>query len=397
MPFYPRDIYPTLVEELQKDGVLVITGMRQVGKTTILKQLYELVESTNKVLLDLSNPLYQQIFTETNYDNVWHNLTDFGVTNSEPAFIFLDEVQNLPTIPQVAKYLYDHWSVKFVLTGSSSYYLKNLFSESMAGRKVVYTLYPLNFGEFLTFKNVKRQSFSTWDEKAEYGTKIRYERLIKYYQEYLRFGGFPRVVLEPDQDRKQVLLGEIFTSYFELDVSNLADFRNLTKLKDLILLLVGRVGSSLDVSRLALELDVSRDTVYSYLDFLEHTFFISLVSRYAKSLDKQVAGRKKVYLCDGGLAFYLGNIGQGELFEQSVYQNLRTKYQKISYWRDRSGEIDFIIQDKEDLVALEVKLTATKKYQVKLAKLAKKLKIKESYLISLNFSQLDNAIPAVEL
>ena len=151
-----RRIYTSLEAELETKEMVVITGMRRVGKTTALNHLYGLVKSSNKVMLDLENPLHRKIFEEENYDAVWNNLEVFGIVRTIKAYIFIDEVQNLPELSRVVKYLYDHADVKFVLTGSSSYYLRNLFPESLAGRKMVFELFPLSFGEFLEFKGVKR-------------------------------------------------------------------------------------------------------------------------------------------------------------------------------------------------------------------------------------------------
>src|SRR3990167_4422748 len=145
MVFYPRLILPQLEKELETPEITVITGMRQVGKTTLLDHLFSLVANPNKVKLDFENPLSRKIFEEENYDAIWNNLAVFGVNNQSKAYIFLDEIQHLPSIGSVVKYLNDHFDVKFVLTGSSSYYLKNLFGESMAGRKLIFEVYPLTF------------------------------------------------------------------------------------------------------------------------------------------------------------------------------------------------------------------------------------------------------------
>ncbi len=389
-----RKIYPVLERELEKPEILVITGMRQVGKTTLLSWLFDKVASSNKVMLDLENPLHRKIFEEENYDNVWFNLSDFGITNKEKAFIFLDEVQNLPDVTRVIKYLYDHWNVKFVLSGSSSYYLKNLFPESLAGRKLVYELYPLDFGEFLRFKGVKRKEFKAFREMVKNRSLVLHQRLIKWYQEYMEFGGFPRVVLEEDKERKKLLLEEIFKSYFEIDVKSLADFKNLSRLRDLILLVANRVGSRLDIGKLSAELGISRETVVSYLDFLEQTYFISRVPKYSQSVDRQVAGRKKVYLADSGLANFLGRLSEGELFEQSVYQSLRGSYKQINYWSDRGNEVDFVLDRR---VGLEVKITATNKHVKRLERLCKKIGINECYVVAKNFSELDKVVPVVYL
>lgn len=392
--FYKRDILPKLETELTAREVTVVTGMRQVGKTTLLKHLFEKIISDNKVLLDLENPLNQKIFDEENYDAVWNNLSQFGIRNTEKAYIFLDEIQNLPKISSVVKYLYDHWDVKFFLTGSSSYYLRNLFPQSLAGRKVVFEIFPLTFSEFLQFKNKDKKVYSSFSEKAQAKNKISYELYISYYKEYIEFGGFPAVVLENGEGRKRVLLEEIFTSYFEKDAKNLADFRDISKLRDLILLLAPRIGQRIEIGKLAAELAVSRETVYNYLAFLEHTFFIFLLPRFSKSVDRQAAGSKKLFMCDGGIANALGKVSAGQLFEQSVFQNLRPKYLLNFYSKEGRSEIDFIVEKK---LALEVKITAARKDIDYLQRRIRMLGLEDNYIVSFNYSGDSKVIVAPDV
>lgn len=390
---YPRLIFSHLEKELTTKENLVITGMRRVGKTTVLQYLFSLIKTDNKVILDLENPLNRRIFEEENFDAIWNNLADFGITNKEKAFIFLDEIQNLPMISKAVKYLYDHWEVKFILTGSSSFYLKNLFPESMAGRKVVFELFPLIFSEFLIFKGVKRDNIPTFSQKAILKSSIRYERFIPYYREFMEFGGFPKVVLETDPQRKKTLLAEIFTSYFEQDVKTLADFKDTAKLRDLILLLVPRIGSRIEIGKLADSLALSRQTVYNYLTFLEHTYFITLVSKFSKSIDRQAAGSKKLYLCDSGLANALGKVSEGQLFEQSIFQTFKPLY-KLNYFYKDTSEVDFIVNGK---IACEAKTSVSKRDLAHLKARSKSLNLAEYYVVSYEYSQEKNVIVATDL
>lgn len=391
---YPRQIFPSLESELDTKEITVITGMRRVGKTTVLTQLYNLIKSENKVILDLENPLHRKVFEERNYDAVWNNLRQFNIRNDTKAYIFIDEVQNLPDLSRVVKYLYDHWDVKFFLTGSSSYYLRNLFPESLAGRKIIFELFPLNFAEFLVFKQVKRETKELFKQKAAGKNKIAYERLVSYYNEFIEFGGFPSVVLEENQDRKKTLLSEIFTSYFEKDAKNLANFKDMSKLRDLILLLIPRVGSKVEINKLASELSTSRETIYNYLSFLEQTYFITLLPKYSASIDRQAAGSKKLFLCDCGMANILGRISQGQLFEQSIFQNLRPTHQLNFYSRGGINEIDFIIDDK---IALEVKVSMSKHDLNNLKRRSKRLRINENYIVTLQYSDYSEVILATDI
>lgn len=391
---YRRQIYPKLEAELATKEITVITGMRRVGKTTALNHLFSLVKTTNKAMFDLENPIHRKIFEEENYDTVWNNVKQFGVSNKEKAYIGIDEVQNLPNLSRVVKYLYDHWDVKFILTGSSSYYLRNLFPESLAGRKIIFELFPLNFGEFLLFKQINQSSEDAFTDKAIHKNRIVYEKLIPYYDEYMEFGGFPSVVLEENHERKRTILSEIFTSYFEKDAKNLADFKDMSKLRDLILLLVSRVGSRIEVLKLANTLSVSRETIYNYLSFLESTYFITMLPKFSGSLDRQAAGSKKLFLCDSGIINILGKASQGQLFEQSIYQNLRSKHQLYYYSRDGGNEIDFVADTK---CALEVKVSMSPQDIITLKRRSESLNIKENYVISYQYSDHPNVIIATDL
>jgi len=391
---YSREIFKQLELELDKKEATIITGMRRVGKTTALTHLYDLIPSKNKALLDLENPLYRKVFEEENYDTIWNNLKQFKITNETKTYLFLDEVQNLPELSRAVKYLYDHWDVKFVLTGSSSYYLRNLFPESLAGRKIIFEIFPLNFSEFLIFKEVIRETKESFTQKASEKNKIAYERLIPYYNEFLEFGGFPSVVLEKNFERKRTMLSEIFTSYFEKDAKNLADFSDISKLRDLILLLVPRVASRIEINKLANELAVSRQTVYNYLSFLEQTYFISLLPRHSASIDRQAAGSKKLFLCDSGIANVLGRISQGQLLEQSIFQTLRTRHKLSFYQKDRVSEIDFII---DGTTALEVKMSVSRQDISNLKKRAESNKLANYFVISHQFNKEKKVILTTDL
>ncbi|MFQ5447017.1 MAG: AAA family ATPase, partial [Saprospiraceae bacterium] len=145
--FYPRNILPALEEHLGKKQITVLTGMRRTGKTTLLKKLMEVSGIRQKVFFDLERIDNREFFSEKNYETIIYALTQRGIDFSEKVLIAIDEIQLVPNLPSVVKYLYDTYDIKFILTGSSSYYLKNRFQESLAGRKKIFEIYPLNFNE----------------------------------------------------------------------------------------------------------------------------------------------------------------------------------------------------------------------------------------------------------
>ncbi len=134
---------PDLTAHLVKKQVTVLTGMRRTGKTTLLKRLMVLSDIRQKVFFDLERIDYRELFSEKNYEAIVYALTQRGINMQEKVLIGIDEIQLVPNLPSVVKYLYDQYDIKFILTGSSSYYLKNKFEESMAGRKKIFEVYPL--------------------------------------------------------------------------------------------------------------------------------------------------------------------------------------------------------------------------------------------------------------
>jgi predicted AAA+ superfamily ATPase len=164
---FERTLYKALKSHLAEKPATVITGMRRVGKSTLLKQLLDKVPGKNKIYLDLERIENRLIFKQSTNREMELFLETMGVDVTKKCTIALDEIQLLPEIVSVMKYWYDTYRTKFIVTGSSSFYLKNRFSESLAGRKQIFELTPLSFDEFLRFKGIevdKKFSFYSYLE-----------------------------------------------------------------------------------------------------------------------------------------------------------------------------------------------------------------------------------------
>ena len=351
--FYSRKIYPQLLSHAQNPLVTVLTGMRRTGKTTLIKRLLEDFPNKNSLYLDLQRPDNRELFQPKNYEAVRDAFIARGLSTDKPMVIALDEIQLAPESPSVIKYLSDHYSIKFIVTGSSSYYLKNLFLESLSGRKKVFELHPLDFGEYLVFKGI---SFSPGDWKRENFNQAEFNRLSPYYEDYVRFGGFPQVVLAQSESEKKDLLSDIMSSYINIDVRSLADFSDERNLYALAKLLAGRVGNRVEYSNLSRLIGLSRPTVTNYLSFFEKTYLVSTISVYTKSVDREIVKARKLYFCDTGIANTLAELSSGSQFENTLYNQLGRQGQ-LQYYALKSGqEIDFVLDAN---FALEAKETPT--------------------------------------
>ena len=137
----PRLIFKEIEPYFDSPEAIVITGMRRTGKTTLLNSIYQRIKSKNKVFLDLENPLNRKYFEEENYEQIRWAFEALGIDFKNKSFIFLDEIQFVKNLASVVKYFIDHYKVKFFLTGSASFYLKNIFTETLAGRKYIFELF----------------------------------------------------------------------------------------------------------------------------------------------------------------------------------------------------------------------------------------------------------------
>ena len=372
---YPRKLYDSLKEHLSARQITVLTGMRQTGKTTLVKRLLADIPSENKAYFDLERLDNRELFSEKNYDAVMYAFKQRGIDPDKKAYIAIDEIQLAHNIPSVLKYLYDTYNIKFIVTGSSSFYLKNLFSESLAGRKKVFELFPLDFGEFLVFKGahfIKADFINKKFHQAEY------ERLKGFYEEFVEYGGFPEVVLSARVAEKRDMAIDIVSSYVNIDIKTLADFRSRESIYKLMRMLASRCCSRLEYTKLSRLTGISRVTVQNYVDFLENTYLISRVPVIARNPDREIVKAKKVYFSDNGILNALENVSGGVKFENAVFTQLRHKG-GLSYFSLKNGrEIDFVLDKK---TAFEVKESPVDTDKHSLVELAKRSGARDARLI----------------
>jgi hypothetical protein len=365
--------------------------MRQVGKSTLMRQLFNEFDG-KRLWFDLDNPLDQMIFENMDYNAVYHDLAGIScLEKDERLLVCIDEIQNLPEITKIIKYLIDHYGVKFIVTGSSNYYLRNLFPESLSGRKFLYVLPVLTYREFLYFKGkiTEKQLVQNLEDVLQPKSKSMFLQMSEYYEEYLEFGGFPEVAVTPDRVTKKQILKNIFASFFEKDIKVFTELRDVRELRDLILLLAVRNGNLIDVTKLASELAINRVKIYNYFEFLEGIFFLKMIPKYSKSIDRGVAGGKKVYFSDTGILNLVAKVTDGQLLETAVANQL-ANYGELSFYNKRNtSEIDFIL-NKE--TAFEVKQKGLESDFKRLTRLAKEIGIEKHYLISKSLSEVESCV-----
>ncbi len=353
-----RDVTLQAQKYFKNPEILIFVGPRQAGKTTILKQLQDLLHKENKktYFLNLEDPDYLTLLNESpkNFFKI------FPLDLKKKSFIFIDEIQYLNNPSNFLKYFYDEYAgrVKIFASGSSAFYLDKKFKDSLVGRKKIFNVFTISFKEFLRFKNEEELSIKNF-EKLTLSEK---EKIDLYYREYIIYGGYPRVVLSPLSEKLDILK-DIVYSYIKKDIFE-ANIRQEEIFYKLFKILSAQTGGLVNASELANTLGISKTSIDNYLYVMQKSFHIKLIYPFYKNIRKELTKMPKVYFLDLGLKnFLINNFSsydlredKGALLENAVFRQLVDKYDlsEIKFWRTiQKNEIDFIVKEKE---AFEVKV-----------------------------------------
>ena len=371
---YKREIYPQLVSELNSPYVIIITGSRRTGKTTLLRMLQnEVGVKDNNLYFDLENPIYRADFEQPDFDLIAAQLSLRVKDGHSRAYILLDEVQYLSNPAGFLKYMFDHYpQFKFIVSGSSSLKIKTIFSDSMVGRKRLFRLFPLTFTEFLTFKDKNHLISLTQkiDLLAEAHAVMPVSpsmknELIREFEDYLTFGGYPETTLIRNSEKRAESLFEFYSSYIQKDISYLFSIESIDKFNKLIKLFASQIGQLVNNSEIANTLNLSRLTVEKYTFLLQNTFVLDLMKPYYTNIRSEISKMPKIYFEDVGICNAVsGNFNiinnpaiTGMLAENYVFNQLNKKYKtELKFWRTKTKqEVDFVLEADNKIIPVEVK------------------------------------------
>jgi predicted AAA+ superfamily ATPase len=360
-----RKLFHDLKAHLEKKEYSIITGARQTGKSTILKQLevYCKMKEIPVVFLNLEN---RALLSEMNENP--HNLLKYLPVANKRTVALIDEIQYLKDPSNFLKLIYDEHSgfIKIVGSGSSAFYMDNQFRDSLAGRKKLFQLNTCSFDELLllTEKPQLSEEFEKLKNNPSYrSTSIDYLRIE--WENYMIYGGYPAIITEPDKNEKAERLKEIRDSFVKRDILE-EGIINESAFFNLFRILAGQTGSLVNVNELSSLLRIKNDTVENYLSVLQKCFHIVLVKPFFRNLRKELIKMPKVFFLDTGLRNCLLNnlqplsvrADKGELWENTVFRILADKYgtDAVHYWRTSAGnEVDFVLPDIDEPRAIEVK------------------------------------------
>ena len=327
---HPREKYlKQILQKLKRKEILFLTGMRRVGKTTLIKQAidhlieYEKISPEKILFLSCDNIVFND---RTIFEIIEVYRKIKGIKVDEEFYLFIDEIAYLKNFHQQLKNLYDSWNLKVLCSSSSMIHL-NDEKAFLIGRTSTVEVYPLTYKEFLTFKKLELQKYDTSLNK-------------KYFEEYLKQGGLPEYVIKQDPQ----YLVDLLNSIIEKDIISNYRIREEKTVKELFKLVCLNIGKPISYNKLSKILKIKPETVKKYLGYFEKTYLFFSCKRFSKSTNEKIVSPKKFYIIDNGLNF-VSYFKKGIFFENLVFINLhkrREVFEDICYYFKNGIEIDFV-------------------------------------------------------
>jgi predicted AAA+ superfamily ATPase len=251
----------------------------------------------------------------------------------------LDEVQNIPDWESWVRGRSETEDIKIFVTGSSSQMLSREIGTKLTGRNVSFEVYPLSFREFLRFNNLEITS------DFEYSNKKSSVR--KLFNDYLKYGGFPEVVLKDSDEDKQLLLKNYFEDMLYRDIVTRYEIRDVSNLRNLAVYLLTNVAKQTSITKLKNNFTISQDKTENYVSAIMESYLLFKLQMFSFSLKSSLRAGFKPYAVDTGLrnriAFAFSD-DLGWLVENVVFCHLKRQHEEV-YYHLNGSETDFVVKE----------------------------------------------------
>lgn len=337
-----REIQEIIKPYLKQKEIIVITGVRRSGKSSLMRLIgndiiteYN-VSPENILYLNFEDERFVE-FTHNDFEPLYEAFIEIYQPRGRK-FFFLDEIQNINRWERWVNRLYEFEDIKIFITGSNATLLSPEIATALTGRNRQIINFPFSFKEFLTLRGYK------FNERDLYlrEKKVMIKNLFK---EYIEFGGFPEVLKNKDI----TLLEQYFKDIVYRDIIARYNIRNVKEIRELILFLSSNIGTIHSYRDLKELIKVkSLNTVKNYLEILENVYLFFCISLFDFSIKRQIYNPSKIYSIDPALskavAFkFVQNLGH--IYENFVFVELFRRDKEIFYWKSKKGkEVDFLIK-----------------------------------------------------
>ncbi|DAC72253.1 MAG TPA: hypothetical protein DSN98_06095 [Thermoplasmata archaeon] len=373
LEYKERDIYHQISKFLTTKQIIALTGLRRVGKTTLL---FKIIQDHIQKKFDPKNILYFSFdeFRETEIRDIlteYEQLMERTIEN-QPYLLILDEIQKVENWEEQLKRLYDTHGkhIKIIISGSESLFIKKRSKETLSGRIFEFKIESLSFKEYLRFKNRNLQHINLYEKE-----------LAALFKEYVHTQGFPELVdIKEKEIIKKYLKESIVEKVIYRDIPRLFKIKDISLLESLLNIIMEEPGQLIEFSALSQELHLSRQTLSTYLRYLEESFLIRKLYNHSRSRRKVERKLKKYYpaIPSADLLYKEDSVSQSKVFETILVNQLNAEY----FWRDSyQNEVD-IIRINKKIEPIEIKYG---KIETKsLLKFMEKFHVDTGYIISSN-------------
>ena len=353
-----------IISHIDSKHIVFLTGLRRVGKTTLLKLTIKYLINNG---ISPENILYVSL---DDYLLLKYNIREIieehrkinKISRSKKVYLFFDEITYKKDFELQLKNVYDSDNAKVFASSSSSSLIKQN-KALLTGRHYTLEVMPLDFNEYLTFKNI---TVKKTDSHLNEG----------YFEDYMKDGGLPEYVLEGNPDYLKELVDDIISK----DIAAMHNVRNTGILKDIFLLLMERSGKQVSLNKMAKILQLPVDSTRRYFEMFLSTYLIHAIPRFGKT-NETVLAPKKIYSADLGMrTLFTGFRDKGSLFENYVF--LKIKGQNPSYVYKDKIELDFMTEGKTLIEAkYNYKMTDKQKLLFEETKAKKKVLVDKYYKV----------------
>ncbi len=358
---YKRNITQKIVKSLKNNPVVMINGSRQVGKSTLIEMLSEKEFPIEYITLDNHNIL----FASSN--------DPYGFLSSYNSPLAIDEIQRNPELLIAIKRIVDEnkRTGSFLLTGSANVLTIPKVSESLAGRMVLHTLWPLSQGEL----RGKMENFVNWAFNEETIPSIKNKLNQNELFDIILKGGYPRSILAEDYEDRMQWVQSYLNSIIQRDIMSLSKIEGLKEIPQILAVLAGRVGNLLNLSDISRMIKLGKMTLSRYYSLLRMVYLVVELPAWYSNTDKRLSKSPKIYLNDTALVSYFKKIDKevlvnnrselGAILENFVVMELykqlgwQEKIIDLYHFRTQTGkEVDVVIEGSaKKIVGIEIKST----------------------------------------
>lgn len=346
-----RDILDKLKKNLKRKEILALVGSRQVGKTTLMEELKKEI-SSSYIFLTFENIEILRLFEE----DINYFIKKYVKEND---YLFIDEFQYAKNGGQKLKFIYDTEKIKIIISGSSQPELAINSLQYLVGRVFIYEIFPISFKEFLRYKSSSESFLLT-----ELSSQKRLINIKQYFNEYLIYGGYPKVILEEKIEDKINVISNLVNSYLLKEIKDILNYKNIYEFENLLKKIAIQDGFILNKNTISQDLGIYNNKLAEMVNILEKTYIIGVTRPFLNNKSKELIKSPKIYLQDLGFKNSLiKNFNEldlksdkGEIYENFIYNAALKNDTKLNFWNLHNRyEVDFVYEVNGNIYGFEVK------------------------------------------